>query len=47
MKWLFCSWKAKIAINGSDSGVKSISEVISAIKQVATTVHNVDYEKGN
>ena len=28
-----------------NSGVKSISEVISAIKQVATTVHIVDYEK--
>ena len=28
-----------------NNGVKSISEVISAIKQVATTAHIVDYEK--
>ena len=27
-----------------NSGVKSISEVISAIKQVATTVHIVNYQ---
>lgn len=41
----FARGKQKLRSMVVNSGVKSISEVISAIKQVATTVHIVDYEK--
>ena len=41
----FALGKQKLRSIVVNSGVKSISEVFSAIKQVATTVHMVDYEK--
>ena len=41
----FARGKQKLRSMVVNSWVKSISEVFSAIKQVATTVHIVDYEK--
>ena len=41
----FARGKQKLRSMVVNSGAKSVSEKISAIKQVATTVHIVDYEK--
>ena len=41
----FARGKQKLRSMVVNSGVTSISEVISVIKQAATTVHIVDYEK--